>query len=48
MERVPPTLLLEVPDTGRSLAFGLRWFALIGSNIPARARSRGRRLRASH
>lgn len=48
MERVPPTLLLEVPDTGRSLAFGLRWFALIGSNIPALARSRGRRLRASH
>ncbi|MGB3432002.1 hypothetical protein [Achromobacter sp.] len=48
MERVPPTLLLDVPDTGRTLAFGLRWFALIGSNIPALARSRGRRLRASH
>ncbi|MBO1016741.1 hypothetical protein IPU70_24500 [Achromobacter sp. SD115] len=30
------------------MAFGLRWFALIGSNIPALARSRGRRLRASH
>lgn len=48
MERLPPTLLLDVPDTGRTLAFGLRWFALIGSNIPALARSRGRRLRASH
>lgn len=30
------------------LAFGLRWFALIGSNIPKLARSRGRRLRATH
>lgn len=30
------------------LAFGLRWFALIGSNIPTLARSRGRRLRATH
>lgn len=30
------------------LAFGLRWFALIGSNVPALARSRGRRLRATH
>lgn len=48
MERVPLSLLLDVPDTGRTLAFGLRWFALIGSNIPALARSRGRRLRASH
>ncbi|WP_447918884.1 hypothetical protein [Achromobacter aegrifaciens] len=48
MERIPHTLLLEVPDTGRTLAFGLRWFALIGSNVPALARSRGRRLRASH
>ncbi|MDH1302922.1 hypothetical protein [Achromobacter sp. GD03932] len=48
MERVPPTLLFDVPGTGRTLAFGLRWFALIGSNIPALARSRGRRLRASH
>jgi len=48
MERVPPALLFDVPGTGRTLAFGLRWFALIGSNIPALARSRGRRLRASH
>lgn len=48
MERIPPSLLLEVPGTGRTLAFGLRWFALIGSNVPALARSRGRRLRASH
>ncbi|OAE50292.1 hypothetical protein A7J67_14805 [Achromobacter xylosoxidans] len=30
------------------LAFGLRWFALIGSNVPKLARSRGRRLRATH
>lgn len=30
------------------LAFGLRWYALIGSNVPKLARSRGRRLRATH
>ncbi|MGE8690105.1 MAG: hypothetical protein ACN6PJ_23360 [Achromobacter sp.] len=48
MDRVPDTLLLDCPGTGRTLAFGLRWFALIGSNLPALARSRGRRLRASH
>ncbi|WP_231570265.1 hypothetical protein [Achromobacter sp. RTa] len=48
MERVPHSLLLDCPGTGRALAFGLRWFALIGSNVPALARSRGRRLRASH
>ncbi len=48
MERLPPALLLELPGAGRVLAFGLRWFALIGSNVPALARARGRRLRASH
>jgi hypothetical protein len=48
MDRVPHTLLLDCPGAGRMLAFGLRWFALIGSNTPALARSRGRRLRASH
>jgi len=48
MDRVPHTLLLDCPGTGRLLAFGLRWFALIGSNVPALARARGRRLRASH
>ncbi|MDF8359921.1 hypothetical protein [Achromobacter anxifer] len=48
MERLPQALLLELPGAGRTLAFGLRWFALIGSNVPALARSRGRRLRASH
>lgn len=48
MDGNTPTLLLACPGSGRTLAFGLRWFALIGSNTPALARSRGRRLRASH
>ncbi len=48
MNRAPQILLLESPASGRLLAFGLRWFALIGSNIPKLARSRGRRLRATH
>lgn len=48
MDRLPHTLLLGSPGTGRMLAFGLRWFALIGSNVPALARARGRRMRASH
>ena len=48
MNRAPQLLLIECPGSGRTLAFGLRWFALIGSNIPKLARSRGRRLRATH
>ncbi|MDF3940553.1 hypothetical protein P3W66_10980 [Achromobacter denitrificans] len=48
MDRTPLTLLLDCPGAGRTLAFGLRWHALIGSNVPALARARGRRLRASH
>lgn len=48
MDRIPNTVLVDCPGTGRMLAFGLRWLALIGSNAPALARARGRRLRASH
>ncbi|MFD4839847.1 hypothetical protein ACFWP0_20250 [Achromobacter sp. NPDC058515] len=48
MNRAPQFLLLECPGSGRMLAFGLRWFALIGSNVPALARARARRLRATH
>lgn len=48
MNRAPQFLLLECPGSERKLAFGLRWFALIGSNVPALARTRGRRLRATH
>lgn len=48
MSRAPELLLIECPGSERMLAFGLRWFALIGSNVPKLARSRGRRLRATH
>ncbi|MEN4919642.1 hypothetical protein ABE485_13275 [Achromobacter spanius] len=48
MDRAPQILLFECPGSERLLAFGLRWFALIGSNVPQLARSRGRRLRATH
>lgn len=48
MNRAPQLLLIECPGAERTLAFGLRWFALIGSNVPKLARSRGRRLRATH
>lgn len=48
MKRAPELLLIECPGSERMLAFGLRWFALIGSNVPKLARSRGRRLRATH
>lgn len=48
MNRAPHFLLIECPSSERMLAFGLRWFALIGSNVPRLARSRGRRLRATH
>lgn len=41
-------LLIEADDSRRSLAFGLSWFALVGSHIPALARARARRLRATH
>lgn len=48
MTRAPHYLLIDCPGTGRALAFGLRWQALIGSDVNALARSRGRRLRATH
>lgn len=48
VNRAPQFLLIECPGADRMLAFGLRWFALIGSNVPKLARSRGRRLRATH
>lgn len=48
MSRAPQLLLIDCPGAERTLAFGLRWFALIGSNVPRLARSRGRRLRATH
>lgn len=48
MNRAPQLLLIECPGADRTLAIGLRWFALIGSNVPKLARSRGRRLRATH
>lgn len=41
-------LLLIEADGGRRLAFGLSWFALVGSHTPALARARARRLRATH
>jgi len=41
-------LLLDADDGGRSLAFGLSWFALVGSHAPAMARTRARRMRATH
>lgn len=48
MNRAPHYLLIDCPGTDRALAFGLRWHALIGSDVTALARSRGRRLRATH
>ena len=48
MKRAPVPFLLDCPDTTHQLAFGLRWLALIGSDVPALARARGRRLRATH
>jgi hypothetical protein len=48
VNRAPQLLLIECPGSERVLAFGLRWFALIGSNVPKLARSRGRHLRATH
>lgn len=48
MNRAPSFLMLDCPGTNRRLAFGLRWLALIGSDVPALARARGRRLRATH
>ncbi len=48
VNRAPLFLLIECPGADRMLAFGLRWYALIGSNVPKLARSRGRRLRATH
>lgn len=48
MNRAPKFLMIECPGGGRRLAFGLRWLALIGSDVPGLARARGRRLRATH
>ncbi|WP_183003422.1 type 4b pilus protein PilO2 [Achromobacter sp. UMC71] len=48
MNRAPHYLLIDCPGAGRALVFGLRWHALIGSDVTALARSRGRRLRATH
>lgn len=48
MKRAPVPFLFECPGTSHQLAFGLRWLALIGSDVPALARARGRRLRATH
>ena len=48
MNRAPQYLVIDCPGTDRALAFGLRWHALIGSDVAALARSRGRRLRATH
>ncbi|MFF7398765.1 hypothetical protein ACFZAI_20075 [Achromobacter sp. NPDC008082] len=48
MNRAPYFLMVECPGSARYLAFGLRWLALIGSDVPGLARARGRRLRATH
>lgn len=48
MKRAPLPFLLDCPGASHQLAFGLRWLALIGSDVPALARARGRRLRATH
>lgn len=48
VNRAPQYLLVECPGTDRGLAFGLRWHALIGSDVASLARARGRRLRATH
>lgn len=48
MKRAPVLFLLDCPGASQQLAFGLRWLALIGSDVPALARARGRRLRATH
>ncbi|MBV7482366.1 type 4b pilus protein PilO2 [Bordetella sp. BOR01] len=46
---MPDQLLLLDLDHGEgSLAFGLSWFALVGSHAPAMARARARRMRATH
>src|SRR5690606_8372490 len=41
-------LLIETPDGSASLAFGLSWFAVVGSHAQSMARSRARRMRATH
>lgn len=48
MNRAPKFLMLECPGAARRLAFGLRWLAVIGSDVQGLARARGRRLRATH
>lgn len=41
-------LLIDAEGGDCSLAFGLSWFALVGSQAPSMARARARRLRATH
>lgn len=40
--------LIDYPDSTRCIVFGLRWFALIGSDVAGKARSRARQARATH
>ncbi|OZI24330.1 hypothetical protein CAL18_10585 [Bordetella genomosp. 7] len=41
-------LLIDTPDGSASLAIGLSWFAVVGSHARSMARSRARRMRATH
>ncbi|MBO9352533.1 type 4b pilus protein PilO2 [Bordetella petrii] len=41
-------LLIDTDGGARSLAFGLSWFALVGSHASSMARARARRMRATH
>lgn len=41
-------VLIDCPDSTRCIVFGLRWFALVGSDIEGKARRRARQGRATH
>ena len=43
-----PVLLVDGPGPGQVFAFGVSWFALVGSHPQAMARARARRQRATH
>ncbi|GAB1578535.1 hypothetical protein [Bordetella petrii] len=43
-----PVLLIDSPVPGQAFAFGVSWFALVGSHPQSMARARARRQRATH
>lgn len=48
MNTAHDSVLIDCPDSTRCVVFGLRWFALVGSDIAGKARRRARQVRATH